>query len=233
MSTPALAVAAGMLTVGAPCVLPMLPVVMGASLGQQDRTRPLFIAAGFALAFAGVALLFTAFTHVLGVSQEALRTGAAVALMVFGLLMVWPHPFERLSVHASGVLNRAHALGSCAGSGKLGGMLLGLTLGVVWTPCAGPVLGSILTLLASEPATARTALLLACYALGAAVPMLAIAYGGQYAAARVRQLSRYTRPVQRAFGVVVIATALAMLLQLDGVALAWLSQFLPSSVSRL
>lgn len=233
MSSPALAVAAGMLTVGAPCVLPMLPVVMGSSLGQQDRARPVFVALGFALSFAGVALLFTTFTHVLGVSQEALRSGAAVLLAVFGLLMVWPHPFEWLSMHASGLLNGVHALGDRAGNGKWGGLLLGLTLGVVWTPCAGPVLGSILTLLASEPAAGRTALLLLCYSLGAAVPMLAIAYGGQFAAARVRQVERYTRHLQRAFGVVVVATAVAMLLQLDGAVLVWLAQFVPSSPSKL
>ena len=79
-TSPWLAVAAGMLTVGAPCVLPMLPVVLGASVSGADsaqRTRPLFIALGFALSFAAVALLFSSFTQVLGVSQEGLRRFAA------------------------------------------------------------------------------------------------------------------------------------------------------------
>ena len=83
-TSPWLAVAAGMLTVGAPCVLPMLPVVLGASVagGTAQRTRPLFIALGFALSFAAAALLFSSFTQVLGVSPEGLRSFAAVMLLV-------------------------------------------------------------------------------------------------------------------------------------------------------
>lgn len=120
-TSPWLAVAAGMLTVGAPCVLPMLPVVLGASVSGADsaqRTRPLFIALGFALSFAAVALLFSSFTQVLGVSQEGLRRFAAVMLLVFGVLTVWPRPFQWLSQHAGGVLNRLASLGmGCGGAG--------------------------------------------------------------------------------------------------------------------
>ena len=71
----------------------MLPVVLGASVGQTSRARPAFIAAGFALAFAGVALLFSVFTSVLGLSQDTLRQAAIVMLLAFGLLMLWPQPF--------------------------------------------------------------------------------------------------------------------------------------------
>ncbi|WP_457831760.1 cytochrome c biogenesis CcdA family protein, partial [Staphylococcus aureus] len=86
-----------------------------------------------------------------------------------------------------GVVNRADAVGRRAGSGNWGGFVLGMTLGVVWTPCAGPVLGSILTLVATSSELAKSALLLFVYALGAGVPMLAIAYGGQYVTTRVRR----------------------------------------------
>jgi cytochrome c-type biogenesis protein len=234
-TSPWLAVAAGMLTVGAPCVLPMLPVVLGASVagGTAQRTRPLFIALGFALSFAAVALLFSSFTHVLGVSPEGLRRFAAVMLLVFGVLMVWPKPFQWLSQHASGVLNRAAGLGLGSSSGNWGGLLLGLSLGAVWTPCAGPVLASILTLIATEPPGISTAVLLLAYSTGAALPMLAIAYGGQAAASHVRRISRYAHRVQQVFGVVVIAVALAMLFQVDGQVTAWLSQFYPSSFGGL
>ena len=130
-TSPWLAVAAGMLTVGAPCVLPMLPVVLGASVagGPAQRTRPLFIALGFALSFAAVALLFSSFTQVLGVSPEGLRRFAAAMLLVFGVLTVWPRPFQWLSQQAGGVLNRAASLGMGASAGNWGGLLLGLSLG--------------------------------------------------------------------------------------------------------
>lgn len=230
-TSPWLAVAAGMLTVGAPCVLPMLPVVLGASVSGTDsaqRTRPLFIALGFALSFAAVALLFSSFTQVLGVSQEGLRRFAAVMLLVFGVLTVWPRPFQWLSQHAGGVLNRLASLGMGSGGGNWSGLLLGLSLGAVWTPCAGPVLASILTLIATEPPGVGTAVLLLAYSTGAALPMLAIAYGGQAAATHVRSIARHAHRVQQVFGVVVIAVALAMLWEVDGQITVWLTQFYPS-----
>ena len=236
-TSPWLAVAAGMLTVGAPCVLPMLPVVLGASVsssgGASKRTRPLFIALGFALSFAAVALLFSSFTQVLGVSQEGLRRFAAVMLLVFGVLTVWPKPFQWLSLQVGGVLSRVAGLGMGSSAGNWGGLLLGLSLGAVWTPCAGPVLASILTLIATEPPGAGTAVLLLAYSTGAALPMLAIAYGGQAAASHVRRLSRHAHCVQQVFGVVVIAVALAMLLEVDGLVTVWLSQFYPSGWGAL
>lgn len=228
MTSPALAVAAGMLTVAAPCVLPMLPVVLGASVGQRHPARPVFIALGFALAFTVVALLFSAFAHVLGLTQDGLRQGAAVLLLVFGLLMVWPRPFQWLAMHSGGWLGRLASAGHGAGDGPWGSLLLGASLGAVWTPCAGPVLAAILTLIATEPLGLRTAVLLASYSVGAALPMLAIAYGGQYATTRVRKLAQHMHTLQRAFGVLIAAIAVAMLLQVDGLAVAWLTQHLPS-----
>jgi cytochrome c-type biogenesis protein len=235
LSTPLLAFSAGVLTIAAPCVLPMLPVVLGASLGAQRRTRPLFIALGFALAFAAVVLLFSSFTRVLGLSHDSLRTAAALLLFGFGVLMVWPSLYHRLSLRASG------ALSGLAGwqpaervrNGALGGLLLGASLGVVWTPCAGPVLASILTLIATEPASGRAALLLVAYSLGAAVPMLLIAYGGQAASGWVRRVAGNLQRLQQGFGVVVMGVALALLLQLDGVLTLWLTDLFPRLATGL
>jgi cytochrome c-type biogenesis protein len=227
MIDPLLAVAAGVLTVAAPCVLPMLPIVLGASVGQHERTRPVFIALGFALAFASVALLFASFSRVLGLSQETLRDAAAMMLLLFGVLMIWRTPFDWLALRMSGVLGRVNALGDNAGAGKLGGLVLGLTLGALWTPCAGPVLGSILTLIATTPDIGRAGLLLGLYSLGAALPMMAIAYGGQFVTTRVRQFARRAHGVQQAFGFLVVLTAIAMYFQYDAVVTVWLSNFYP------
>ncbi|MES2937528.1 MAG: cytochrome c biogenesis CcdA family protein [Pseudomonadota bacterium] len=227
MTHPLLAFAAGLLTVAAPCVLPMLPVVLGSSLGTARRTRPLFIALGFAAAFCGVALVFASFQHLLGLSQQALRDTGALLMLAFGLLMVWPRPFQRLSVLGSAAINRVSGWGERAGSGNLGGLVLGMTLGAVWTPCAGPVLASILAVIATEPTTARTALLLASYSAGAALPMLAIAYGGQFAFTRMRRLVPHTHRLQQAFGVVVAGVALATFFEYDSLATVWLSRFYP------
>ena len=236
VTSPWLAVVAGMLTVGAPCVLPMLPVVLGASVGvggAVHRTRPLFVALGFALSFAMVALLFSTFTHVLGASQEGLRRSAAVMLLLFGVLMVWPRPFQWLSQNASAQLSSVAGSGPGRGGGNGGGLLLGLSVGAVWTPCAGPVLASILTLIATEPPGVGAVVLLLAYSTGAALPMLVIAYGGQAAATRVRRIARHAYRIQQVFGVAVIAFALAMLWEVDGLITAWLTQLFPSSWGAL
>jgi cytochrome c biogenesis protein CcdA len=79
----ALAFAAGLLTVGAPCILPLLPVLLGASVGQQDRWRPLFLVTGFIIAFSGFAILFGSFATALGLSHDTLRKLSCSPVLVF------------------------------------------------------------------------------------------------------------------------------------------------------
>ena len=223
------AFAAGALTIASPCVLPMAPVVLGASIAQPGRVRPLFISLGFAVAFSTAALVLGAFASALPVSPGFLRGLAALALAAFGILMLWTRPMHALAQRLAFVMTPVDGLARRAGNGNAGGFVLGLALGVLWTPCAGPVLGSILTLIATATDLAWAAVLLGCYALGAALPMLAIGYGGRYAARRVRHIKPYTIAVQRAFGVLVIAIAVATAFQLETPVVAWISNFLPEA----
>jgi cytochrome c-type biogenesis protein len=106
--------------------------------------------------------------------------------------------------------------------------VLGTTLGLVWTPCAGPVLGSILTVIATSKDTAWASTLLVVYAIGAAIPMLLIAYGGQAVTVRVRSFARITPRLQQGFGIVVIGFAAASWFQYDTLIVAWLTSFYPN-----
>jgi cytochrome c-type biogenesis protein len=101
-------------------------------------------------------------------------------------------------------------------------------LGLIWTPCAGPVLGSILTLIATSKDLATSSVLLVIYAVGAAIPMLAIAYGGQAVTTRVRNIARVAPQLRQAFGVIVIAVAAATFLHYDTQIVAWLTNFYPN-----
>lgn len=228
-----LAFLAGVLTVAAPCVLPMAPIVFGASVAQPSRSRPLFIALGFAAAFASAALLLGAFADVLPLSASLVRELAALALFAFGVMMLWTRPMSLIGERMGGLLSRAHALSQRAGSGDWGGFVLGATLGLLWTPCAGPVLASILALVATARDLTWSAALLSCYAIGAAIPMLAIAYGGRYATTRIRRIAPHARAIQQAFGAVTVTIAVAMALQLDTLATAWLTNFLPENLPTL
>ncbi len=230
---PGLAFAAGLLTVAAPCALPLLPVVLGATAAGGPGARPVFIAAGFALSFTLLALVFGSVQHLLGLEQQVVRDVAAGLLVVFGLCMVWPKAFQRMSMAASGLLNRVSSVGDRAGPGWAGGVLVGVSLGAIWTPCAGPVLATILTLVAAQSNWGASASLLALYALGAALPMLAIAYGGQWALVRVRALAGHTHRLQQVMGVAIAAVGLLTLLQYDTLVTLWLSNFYPSLVPSL
>jgi cytochrome c biogenesis protein CcdA len=120
-----------------------------------------------------------------------------------------------------------------AADGNLGGLVLGTTLGLIWTPCAGPVLSAILTAIATSLDAAHGELLLLTYTLGAGLSMLVVAYGGQAISTRLRRIGPYAGGLQQAFGVAVIVFALSAFLQYDVVALAWLGQFFPQSPLRL
>jgi cytochrome c-type biogenesis protein len=219
-----LALLAGVVTVAAPCTLPMLPVLLGASVGQTGKVRPAMIALGFVMSFSMVALLLSAITRAFDFDPNVLRSGAAVLLVGFGLLMIWPAALEWLTI-------RIGSFGAGATpprQGAIGGFVLGTTLGLIWTPCAGPVLGSILTVIATSEDTAWASLLLVVYALGAALPMLAIAHGGQAVTTRIRGVARIAPRLQQGFGVLVIAFALLSYLQYDTLIVAWLTRFYPN-----
>ena len=217
---------AGIVTIAAPCTLPVLPILLGASISQTSRLRPVFIAAGFVISFATVALALSAITRVFNFDPNILRDTASILLVAFGLLMIWPAPFQWLTARVPML-----AMGGDHPSnrqGNAGGFIIGLTLGLVWTPCAGPVLGSILTLIASSKDAVWASTLLIAYALGAAIPMLLIAYGGQAVTTRVKNFARVAPRLQQGFGVVVIAFAVANYLQYDTLIVAWLTQLYPN-----
>jgi cytochrome c-type biogenesis protein len=219
-----LALLAGVITIAAPCTLPMLPILLGASVGQTSKARPVMIALGFVVSFSLVALALSAITRVFDFDPNVLRSAAAILLAGFGLLMLWPTPFEKLAARFGGF----SGVSAAANPSVLGGFVLGTTLGLVWTPCAGPVLGSILTVIATSKDTAWASAMLVTYAIGAAIPMLAIAYGGQAVTTRVRSLARIAPRLQQGFGVVVIGFAVLSYFQYDTLIVAWLTRFYPN-----
>ncbi len=209
-----LAVIAGLVTVAAPCILPLLPILLGVSIGHTSKTRPLFIVAGFVLVFSIAAVLISFLVAHAGLSSGLIRNIGIAVLAVFGLLMVWPALFDKLGARLSGFSMR---IGGQAGTDTCnrGGFILGMTLGLVWTPCAGPVLASILALIALQRELTMAAILLFAYSIGAAAPMLIIAYAGQYLTTRIEKIARYSRLLQQIFGILIILLAIAIYFNYD------------------
>lgn len=217
----------GVLTVAAPCILPMLPIILGASISQRSRTRPLLIVVGFISSFAVLSLLLSFLIQKLGLSPNLLRDIAIFCLAVFAVFMIWPKPFELLMLKMSGAINSAGQVGQSQGNWR--GFVLGLVLGIVWTPCAGPILASILVLIATQGSTIKSITLLASYALGASIPMLIIAYGSQWVTTKVRGIAQYATRLQQIFGILILLLAAAMYLQYDVLLENKLTSYFPQS----
>ena len=206
---------AGVLTIAAPCILPLLPIILGASIGQSSKSRPIFIVLGFTLVFSLAGIFISIISREIGVSSNVFREIAIGILGIFGLLMIWPKPFEMLTEKLNSIFNTTSKIAGQTKQDNIGGFILGMTLGLVWTPCAGPVLGSILTLIAVQGNLLIAGILLFSYSIGAGLPMLAIAYGGQYVTLRVRIFYKYTRLLQSLFGVLIILLAVAIYFNYD------------------
>ena len=216
------ALLAGVVTIAGPCILPLLPIILGTSTVRSHKSRPLFIVLGFVLSFSFFAVIFAVFGQALGISADAFRTIGTVIIGLFGFIMLFPRLQEGLFAKLQPLLSKVTPRTDVENSGLWSGFLLGASLGLIWTPCAGPVLGSILTLVASKQQLAQAGSLLFAYALGAGLPMLAIAYGGQAATNHVRALSKYTVTLQRVFGLIIILVAIGIYTGIDRDVQTWL-----------
>jgi cytochrome c biogenesis protein CcdA len=210
-----LALLAGAVTVGGPCILPLLPIILGTSTTGRHPLRPFAIVLGFVVAFSGFALTFSVFGSFLGLSPGTWRYLSAAIIACFGIIMLFPKLQATLFARLEPLIAKALPKTSLASNDLWSGFILGVTLGAVWTPCAGPVLGSILTLVAAKQQLAQAAALLIAFAIGAGLPMLLIAYGGQLAVQRVRALTKYTQTIQRVFGLLIILVAIGLVTGAD------------------
>ncbi len=226
-----LAIAAGVLTILAPCILPVLPFLLGTS-GGRSKWRPLMIVAGFVGSFAVIGAAFATAGTFLGISNDALRTVAGVILFLCGAALCFEGAYEKLSAKMQPLLAKLGANVSGGASTKtdaLSGLAVGASLGLVWTPCAGPILATIITLAARTSDYVTTALLFLAYAVGAGLPMLAIAYGSRHLQERLRSAGRWRSLFNKAFGILIMLTAIAILAGYDHVIQAWLIARLPVS----
>lgn len=224
-----LAAVAGFLTILAPCILPLLPVLLGTS-GGRSKMRPVMIVVGFIGTFSVIGAAFATVGTFLGIDNTTLRLVAVVLLLLFGLALVFENVYEKIAVLIQPALVRLSVKvgkGSQGKSDAWSGLAVGVSLGLVWTPCAGPILGAILTLAASAGDYLTTSLLMFSYAVGAGIPMFGIAYGGHMLQRRLAKIGAHQSLLNKIFGVLVILTAVAIFTGYDIVIQSYLVQFYP------
>jgi len=167
-----LAFLAGALSVLSPCVLPILPIVLGAAT-TQHRLGPAALAGGLALSFVAIGLFFATIGFSLGLDSGVLREIAAVVLMAIGLVLVLPPLQARLAVAAGPVGQWTdERFGDFSRHGLQGQFGLGLLLGAVWSPCVGPTLGAASVLAAEGHDLVEVAATMLLFGIGAALPLL-------------------------------------------------------------
>ncbi|MBI2551360.1 cytochrome c biogenesis protein CcdA [Candidatus Uhrbacteria bacterium] len=224
-----LAILAGFLTIIAPCILPVLPIVLGSG-SSPSKARPLFVVAGFILSFSIIGAAFATAGSFIGLSQDTVRLVASLLLILFGCSMLFEETFSRFTSKLSSPLSKAGQRISAPAATHQHpafGLLVGLSLGLIWTPCAGPILGTILTLSFTEKDFILTAVLFGAYALGAGIPMLAIAYGSGRILSRLRAFSSRAHLINRIFGALIILAGIGILTGYDRYLQAALIQFYP------
>jgi cytochrome c biogenesis protein CcdA/thiol-disulfide isomerase/thioredoxin len=196
---------AGAATALSPCVLPVLPIALSAG-ATGGRRRPLGIVAGLAVSFtfATVALVYV--IAALGLPDDLLRRLAIAVLIVFGVSLMIPSLAARIEAAMSRFAGRAGVRGG--GEGFWSGTAVGASLGLVYAPCAGPILAGVITVSASQPFTAGRLAVALSYGIGSAVVLYLLMLGGRRATA---PLARRGIGLQVAMGAVMVAVALAML----------------------
>lgn len=203
----------GVVTILSPCILPILPVVLSGTVSTGKR-RPFGIVAGFVLSFTFFTLFLSAIVKATGISADFLRSSSVFVIFGFGLSLLVPK-FQELTEKLFSKLSSLASAGRKNEEGFVGGILIGLSLGLIWTPCVGPILASIITLAATSDITAGAFIITLAYAVGTAIPMLAVMYGGRSFLSRVPGLVSNTSAIQKAFGILMILTAIAIHFNFD------------------
>lgn len=230
----ALSLAAGSLTTLNPCVFPLLPLAVGGAL-QANRLAPVAMGLGMALSFAAIGVLVGLAGPALGLDGDHVRAAGGWLLVALAAVMLVPAWSERFTQWMTPLATGAQSASSrLPGGSLLGALGLGALLGLVWSPCSGPLLASALTLVASEGGGLRGGVILGLFGIGAAVPLVIVAYASRAGFLRARGwlLARVAR-IKAAFAVLLGAMGVAILTGADKWLEARLVALLPEGWLRL
>ncbi len=206
---------AGIVTVLSPCILPILPIILTSTIGGKyiGKSRPIGVVTGFVLSFTFFTLFLSTIVHLSGIPADLLRFFSIIVIASFGFSLLIPKfqvllekLFSKLALFMPSGQNR---------SGFGGGLLIGLSIGLLWTPCVGPILASVISLAITGKVTLDAFFITFAYSLGTAIPMFLIMLGGQSILRRVPGLMNNLEHIQKIFGILMILTAIGIFFNID------------------
>ena len=194
-----MAVGAGIASVLSPCVLPVIPIIM-AGAERKDRLRPLIVVTGLSLSFMAMGAISSLFGTLLIGKTRYIEIGGAAVIIVMGLMVIFDLSIFKRFYQLSSIRVR--------GEGRIGGLVLGMSLGLIWVPCVGPFLSTTLTMVATSGQLANGIMLLGFYSLGLALPMLLIGYSSQLLQNKIKGLLKHETVLRYVTGGTLVAFGL-------------------------
>jgi cytochrome c biogenesis protein CcdA len=216
IGTAALSFLAGMLSILSPCVLPLLPIVLGAA-GAETRAGPLALAAGLCTSFVAIGLFVATIGFSIGLDTDLFRGIAGVLMIAIGAVLVLPGLSARLALASGGVTAWADkSVDRFRAYGAWGQFGIGILLGAVWSPCVGPTLGAASLLAAQSRDLGEVAVTMFAFGLGAALPLLALGLLSREAMLRWRhRLLSAGQGLKAALGLLLAAVGVLILTGFD------------------
>jgi cytochrome c-type biogenesis protein len=197
---------AGLMSVLSPCVLPVVPIVVTGS-SDEHKLRPVLLVSGLSLTFIIMGVLSSFFGSVIGPKMLYVEKISGVLIAIFGvLLIVNVNLFKHLSFFSQFAQKS---------KGRFGGFFLGFTLGIIWIPCVGPMLSSVLVIVATKGQVTAGVFYLLIYSIGFSVPMLIAGYSLQFFRKRLRGIGQFPKAVNIISGLILLA--LGVFITLKGI----------------
>lgn len=193
----------GVALIVSPCILPVLPLVLAASV-EGGRRRPYGIIIGFVAAFSLFAIVLRKVVALLGLDVELVRDASLVLLTLFGLILLSEKLSEKFSAVTSWAATLGNNLSSKGGEGLLSGVFIGSLIGFIWTPCAGPILAAVLVQVIRQQSDFGGDLIIFAFAIGAGLPMLLISIFGRKVMNKMSFFTRHAEGVRKTFGILIL-----------------------------
>ena len=211
-----LAFIAGILSILSPCVLPILPVVLGAA-ASDHRLGPVALVGGLAVSFVAIGLFAATIGYAIGLNADVFRYVAATLIIAIGVVLLFPALQSPLAVASGPIANWTdQRFGNLRGSGLLGQFWIGVLLGAVWSPCVGPTLGAASLLAAQGRDLPQVGITMFAFGIGAAVPLLLLGLLSREATSRWRnRLMSASQLAKAGLGILFIAIGAFILTGID------------------